>query len=126
MSYRKNFGRKQIGDKSYLLKDLETLSAVKKIDIIDYSTKIVTNEKYTVTNENLLLVKTEGSATIILDENSSEIVTIKSLTNTTIKTNDSKIDEYYDEITIGKGACVEIQKIQGNWYVLSSDGIKLD
>jgi hypothetical protein len=37
-----------------------------------------------------------------------------------------RIDEDWDEIHIGKGACVELQNIQGLWYVLSSDGLKLD
>jgi hypothetical protein len=37
-----------------------------------------------------------------------------------------RIDEDWDEIHIGRGACVEFQNIQGIWYVLSSDGLKLD
>ena len=125
MSFRKNLGRKQISDKNYLF-DLETLSKIKKVEPVSFNTKIVYTEQYSVTNEDLLLVKTKESVTIFLNENSSQFVTIKSLTNTTIKPTNSKIDETYDELTIGKGACVELMKIQDSWYVLSSDGIKLD
>jgi len=44
----------------------------------------------------------------------------------TIRPDKSKIDEQYDEVEIGKGACVEFHFIGGNWYILSSDGLKLD
>ena len=37
-----------------------------------------------------------------------------------------KVDEDWDEITIGRGACVELQNVRGVWYILSSDGVKLD
>jgi hypothetical protein len=88
--------------------------------------KIVDTSEFNVSNEDLLLVKTNESVTIFLYENSNNFVTIKSLTNTTIKPINSKIDEEYDELTIGKGACVELHKIEGYWYIISSDGIKMD
>jgi hypothetical protein len=36
------------------------------------------------------------------------------------------IDEEYSEINIGKGACVELYFSFGNWYIVSSDGIKME
>ncbi len=36
------------------------------------------------------------------------------------------IDEQYEEMFIDKGACVELFKVEGNWYVISSDGLKLE
>jgi hypothetical protein len=125
MSFRRNLGRKQVSDKNYLL-DLETLSKIRKIEPVTNITKVVYTQQFTVNNEDLLLVKTNESATIFLNENSNDFVTIKSLTNTTIIPINSKIDEDYDELTIGKGACVELQKIDGGWYIMSSDGIKMD
>jgi hypothetical protein len=125
MSFRRNLGRKQVSDKNYLL-DLETLSKIRKIEPVTNITKVVYTQQFTVNNEDLLLVKTNESATIFLNENSNDFVTIKSLTNTTIRPINSKIDEDYDELTIGKGACVELQKIDGGWYIMSSDGIKMD
>jgi hypothetical protein len=35
------------------------------------------------------------------------------------------IDEQYDEILIERGAAVELFRVDGNWYILSSDGVKL-
>jgi hypothetical protein len=125
MSFRRNLGRKQVSDKNYLL-DLETLSKIRKIEPVTNITKVVYTQQFTVNNEDLLLVKTNESATIFLNEDSNDFVTIKSLTNTTIRPINSKIDEDYDELTIGKGACVELQKIDGGWYIMSSDGIKMD
>jgi len=125
MSFRRNLGRKQVSDKNYLL-DLETLSKIRKIEPVTNITKVVYTQQFTVNNEDLLLVKTNESATIFLNENSNDFVTIKSLTNTTIRPTNSKIDENYDELIIGKGACVELQKIDGGWYIMSSDGIKMD
>jgi hypothetical protein len=124
-SFRRNLGRKQVSDKNYLL-GLETLSNIKKIEPIVTNTKIIQTSQHTVGGEDLLLVKTQESATIFLNENSNQYITIKSLTNTTIKPTNSKIDEEYDELTIGKGACVELQFISGGWYVMSSDGIKMN
>lgn len=126
MSFRKNFGKKQIGDKNYLDPQMITLSAVKDIEVVDNTIKVVTQPSYTVTEENLILVKNVDNSVITINENSIDYITIKSLTNVTIKPTDSKIDEYYDELSIGKGACVELQRIQNGWYIISSDGIKLD
>jgi ribosomal protein S8E len=136
MSFRKNLGKKQVSKKNYLF-DLQTLSTIKKIEpetVLTRETsvsndtiiKIVDTSEFNVSNEDLLLVKTNESVTIFLYENSNNFVTIKSLTNTTIKPINSKIDEEYDELTIGKGACVELHKIEGYWYIISSDGIKMD
>lgn len=126
MSFRKNFGKKQIGDKNYLDPQMITLSAVKDIEVIDNTIKVVSQPSYTITEENLILVKNVDNSVITINENSIDYITIKSLTNVTIKPTDSKIDEYYDELSIGKGACVELQRIQNGWYIISSDGIKLD
>ena len=51
---------------------------------------------------------------------------IKSLTNVTISCTENKIDEEYEEIVIGKGACVEFYLLENNWYIVSSDGLKLE
>ena len=77
MSFRRNLGRKQVSDKNYLL-DLETLSKIRKIEPVTNITKVVYTQQFTVNNEDLLLVKTNESATIFLNENSNDFVTIKS------------------------------------------------
>ena len=35
------------------------------------------------------------------------------------------IDEEWDELLLEKGSCVQFQFVQGNWYILSSDGLKI-
>jgi hypothetical protein len=126
-SFRRNFGIKTISDKNYYNKQMETFSAVSR-NIprpITNPIKIVSTPEFTVTEEYIIVIKDIDECLVNLNNNSNNNVVIKSLTNTTIKPTDSKIDEMYDELTIGKGACVELQRIEGNWYVLSSDGVKL-
>jgi hypothetical protein len=50
---------------------------------------------------------------------------VRSLTKTIIYT-ESLIDEKYNELELNKGACVQMTLIRDNWYILSSDGIKID
>jgi hypothetical protein len=127
-SFRKNFGIKTIGDKNFYNKQLETLSAVNRnvVKPTINPIKVVTTPEFTVTEESIILTKNIEECLINLNNNSNDSVVIKSLTNTSIKPINSKIDEIYDILTIGKGACVELQKIDGGWFILSSDGIKLD
>ena len=32
---------------------------------------------------------------------------------------------YLAELLLEKGSCVQFQFVQGNWYILSSDGLKI-
>ena len=48
------------------------------------------------------------------------------MTNSVITAFIGKIDEEYDEVRIGKGACVEFILIDGNFYIVSSDGLKME
>lgn len=87
---------------------------------------VVSESTYSTNGEILLLVKDVNQCKVKLDSTTTDKITIKSLTNCTIVPDMGRIDEDWDEIHIGKGACVELQNIQGLWYVLSSDGLKLD
>jgi hypothetical protein len=88
-----------------------------------YEVSIVTDEVYKTKGEALIVTKT-NHVQIQLDSFSTDHVIIKSLTNTRIIPTMGLIDEEYDEINIGKGASVELYFAFGNWYVVSSDGIK--
>ena len=46
------------------------------------------------------------------------------MTNTTILPLGGLIDEEYSEIQTQKGASVELYYTYGNWYIVSSDGLK--
>jgi hypothetical protein len=46
------------------------------------------------------------------------------MTRLTIKPDVGRIDEDYDEIIADRYSCIEFRFCTGNWYVLSSDGLK--
>jgi hypothetical protein len=41
-----------------------------------------------------------------------------------IKPDIGKIDEEYDEVIADRYSCIEFRFCVGNWYILSSDGLK--
>ena len=86
----------------------------------------VSNQFYTTEGEALIVTKELESIEILLDSSTTDHVIIKSLTQTKIKPLWGLIDEEYSEINISKGACVELYFSFGNWYVVSSDGIKME
>ena len=88
-----------------------------------YEVSIVTDNIYKTNGESLIVTKTNDKK-IQLDSFTTDHVIIKSLTNAKIIPLMGLIDEEYSEINIGKGASVELYFAFGNWYVVSSDGIK--
>ena len=86
----------------------------------------VSNPTYTTEGESLIVTKELEYVEILLDSSSTDHIIIKALTQTKIKPVWGMIDEEYSEINIGKGACVELYFSFGNWYIVSSDGIKME
>tara|TARA_R110000824_G_scaffold399595_1_gene605251 strand:- start:2815 stop:3600 length:786 start_codon:yes stop_codon:yes gene_type:complete len=86
------------------------------------TTKVITGE-YTSNGEDYIITKGRR-ATILLDANKNSRVYIKSMTHTTIKPINGLIDEKWSEIELGEESSVELIYHSGNWYILSSDGIK--
>lgn len=86
----------------------------------------VSNPSYSTNGEALIVTKESENIEIILDSSTTDHIIVKALTNTKIKPIWGLIDEEYSEINIGKGACVELYFSFGNWYVVSSDGIKME
>jgi len=94
---------------------------------LDTFDTIITSENYYKTNgENLIIVKDVNICKIKLDSTTTDSIKIKTLTNCIIIPDINRIDEEWDEISVGKGACVELQNVNGVWYILSSDGMKLE
>ena len=86
---------------------------------------LVTNEDFYITNaEDCIIVRGEKSTTIKLQSTTTDHIVVKALTHLVILPDMGKIDEEYDEITCDKGACIEFRFCNGNWYILSSDGLK--
>jgi hypothetical protein len=88
--------------------------------------RVISLPKYITNGEEFLVVKDVESCELILDGTTTSEIKIKSLTDTIIKSKQGRIDEYYDEILINNRACIELIFLNGNWYITSSDGIKLD
>ena len=86
----------------------------------------VSNPTYTTEGEALIVTKELENIEILLDSATTDHIIIKALTQTKIKPVWGMIEEEYSEINIGKGACVELYFSFGNWYILSSDGIKME
>lgn len=90
---------------------------------VDY--KIVSEPNYISNGEKLIIAKNVDETVIILDSTKNQKITVKVLTNVTIKPDINKIDEEWDELQLDWGACVQFQFVEGNWYILSSDGLKM-
>ena len=98
----------------------------RSLNLDTFETVIVSDEIYKTNGENLLIIKDVSQSKVKLDSTTTDKIKIKTLTNCTIIPDIGRIDEDWDEISIGRGACVELQNVNGIWYILSSDGIKLD
>ena len=87
--------------------------------------KIISDSFYTTGDEVLVVVRDVETSEITLDSTKNDEITIKSLTTVLVKADIGLIDEEWDELLLEKGACVHFQFLEGNWYILSSDGLKM-
>ena len=117
--------RKTINDPRFLGNTLIEIENTEETELIPMK-KIITESDYRTNGEILLVIKDIESCNIILDSNTTEHIIIKALTKVFIRPSSGKIDEYYDEIFIDWGACVEFYMLENNWYIVSSDGLKLE
>jgi hypothetical protein len=85
---------------------------------------VVSEREYTTTGESCVVVRGVSESIITLDSKTTDHVVVKSMTRLTIKPDIGKIDEDYDEIVADRYACIEFRFVGGNWYILSSDGLK--
>jgi hypothetical protein len=85
---------------------------------------VVSESEYRTNGEECIIIRNVLESTVILDSKTTDHVVVKTMTNLTIKPDVGKIDEEYDEIVMDKFACVEFRFCAGNWYILSSDGLK--
>ena len=94
--------------------------------VVTVSDKVViSTPSYQTQGESLIIVKDIEQSEVILDSLTTEHIIVKTLTKCLIKTTQGHIDEEYEEILIDKGACVEFYFALGNWYIVSSDGLKM-
>jgi hypothetical protein len=87
---------------------------------------VVSDPNFRTHGEEFIVIKNIDSCKVVLDSSSTDHIKIKALTKVLIIPSIGRIDEEWDEILIDKGACVEFAYMSGNWYIMSSDGLKLD
>jgi len=85
---------------------------------------VVSETEYSTTGESCIVVRGVSHSIVTLNSKTTDHVVVKSMTRLTIKPDIGKIDEDYDEIVADKYACIEFRFVGGNWYILSSDGLK--
>jgi hypothetical protein len=85
---------------------------------------MVSETEYRTNGEDCIVVRGVSKSVITLDSKTTDHTVIKAMTEVLIKPDMNKIDEDYDEILIERGACVEFRFCAGNWYIISSDGLK--
>lgn len=117
--------RKTINDRRFLGNTLIEIENTEETEILPMK-KIITESDYRTNGEILLVIKDVETCNITLDSNTTEHIIIKALTKVFIRPSSGKIDEFYDEIFIDWGACVEFYMLENNWYIVSSDGLKLE
>ena len=95
------------------------------IETIKDLSKVVATSNYLTDEETILIIKDVDECDVTLNSQKSSRVVVKSLTTVVVKSDVGKIDEDWDELLLEKGACVQFQFVEGNWYITSSDGLKL-
>jgi hypothetical protein len=113
-----------------IIKQIPIRKTIMKKNIViedrnEYDNLILLEDNYTTNGEDLIIVKTIGGSEIILNSETTNRIVIKSLVSVLVKPNTGRIDEEWDELLLDKGAGVQFQFVQGNWYILSSDGLKM-
>lgn len=86
---------------------------------------VISEDNYSTNGEGLIVIKDIGFCKIKLNSSTTDHIRVKSLTNSLIIPDFGKIDCVYDEITLNAESCAEFYFVLGNWYITSSDGLKM-
>ena len=107
-----------------IVKTIPSRKIINGISINTSEISVVSETNYKTNGESCIIIRGVTQSTVILDSTTTDHVVIKSMTSITIRPDVGKIDEEYDEIVADKFACIEFRFVGGNWYILSSDGLK--
>jgi hypothetical protein len=107
-----------------IIKSISSKRIIKGEVINASEISVVSESTYKTNGENCIIVRGVSQSVVILDSTNTDHVVVKSMTNLTILPDVGKIDEEYDEVVVDKFACIEFRFVGGNWYILSSDGLK--
>jgi len=107
-----------------IIKSIPSRKIINGLIIDSSEISVVSELDYRTNGESCIIVRGVSKSTITLDSKTTDHVVVKCMINTTIKPDTGKIDEEYDEIVADRFACIEFRFVGGNWYILSSDGLK--
>jgi hypothetical protein len=93
---------------------------VKTSDVV-----VISEDNYSTNGEGLIVIKDIDFCKIKLNSVTTDHIRVKSLTNTLIIPDFGKIDCIYDEMTLNAESCAEFYFVLGDWYITSSDGLKM-
>ena len=107
-----------------IIKSIPSRKIINGLIIDSSEISVVSELEYKTNGERCIIVRGVSQSVITLNSRTTDHVVIKSMTKITIKPDFGKIDEDYDEIVADQYACIEFRFVGGNWYILSSDGLK--
>ena len=107
-----------------IIKSIPSRKIINGLIIDSSEISVVSELEYKTNGESCIIVRGVSQSVITLNSRTTDHVVIKSMTKITIKPDFGKIDEDYDEIVADQDACIEFRFVGGNWYILSSDGLK--
>ena len=87
---------------------------------------VVSEPEYETNGEYAIVVTGVDTCKLKLNSLSTDRTKIKAMTKVLIIPDFGAIDDAWDEILMDKGSCVEFVFINKAWYILSSDGLKLE
>ena len=102
---------------------MQVKRTIVRTSLPDQRRTLVTDlDVFTTNGETLIIAK--NNCKIKLNSQLGDSIIIKVLNGALIIPDFGRIDEDWDEIVLEKGACVDFRFVEGNWYILSSDGLK--
>jgi hypothetical protein len=107
-----------------IIKSIPSRKIINGLIIDSSEISVVSELDYKTNGESCIIVRGVSQSVITLNSITTDHVVIKSMTKVTIKPDVGKIDEDYDELVADQYACIEFRFVGGNWYILSSDGLK--
>ena len=108
-----------------IIRSIPVLKVINGVQIRTSELAIVSEKEYKTTGEYAIVIRGVDSCKLKLDSTSTDRVKIKAMTTVLIIPDINSIDEEWDEISLERGSCVEFVFINQNWYILSSDGLKI-
>lgn len=107
-----------------IIKSIPSVRIINGLRIETSEVALVSEPNYTVNGESCIVVTGIDESRVRLNSRSSDHVVVKSMTRLLVVPDVGLIDEEYDEVELDRFACVEFRFVRGNWYILSSDGLK--